>query len=92
MPRLTADLPEKFTMRASVEQRINFVTLGWYLGNGGKFGPAIRWFMDKYWPRFYASLDDDDRALFEEFKKRVIEKDQFESPLLPPSLDDLESL
>jgi len=85
MPRLLADLPEKFTMRASVEQRVNFITLGWFQGSGGKYGPAIRWFMDRFWPEYYASLSDSDRERFEELKKMVIEQDQFDSNLLPPT-------
>lgn len=85
MVRLIAKLEEKFTLRASYEQRVNFITLGWWLGNGGKFGPALRWFIDKYWPKFYASMDDEDRAKFEELKEMVVEQDHFDSTLMPPS-------
>ena len=84
MPRLTSDYPEKINLRVTLEQRINFITLAWFLHMEGKYGLSIRWFFNKFWPRFYAELSDEKREEFEALRKVVVEKEEFSSPLLPP--------
>lgn len=82
MPRMTSEYPEKFTMRVSVEQRINFITLAWFLGMEGKYGMSVRWFFNRFWNVFYAGLSDEERDKFEKQKELVIQNDQFETNLL----------
>jgi hypothetical protein len=82
MSRLIAHLPEKFTMRASTEQRKFFITLGWFLGSGGKYGPAIRFFMDRYMARFLAELSETDKARWDEHYEMVEKQETFANPLI----------
>jgi hypothetical protein len=84
MPRLTSLYPEKLNLRVSVDDRINLIALAWFKDMEGKYGLSLRWFIKTYWPVFYASLSDEERAEFEKMRDMVIEHDQFESSLLPP--------
>jgi len=92
MPRLTSLYPEKLNLRVSVEDRINLIALAWFKDMEGKYGLSMRWFIKKYWPVFYASLSDEERDEFNKFRDMVIEHDQFESTLLPPTSKDLEGI